>query len=217
MPILRNIRRLLWRILGIDYYHSLQIHDYVFLKKDSHSTIGKKTYDNGALVWRWTNEPLIIGKYCSIANNVRFIVDDGYHTISKLTNFPLVNNLYKHEDELPSGRKKNEFLNSFNQRKGIEIGNDVWIGMNSIILPGVTVGNGVTIAANSVVTKSFPDYCIIGGNPAAIIKFKFNTEEINALNKIQWWDWDERKLKKNIEDFYQNPQYFIEKHSKVSK
>lgn len=207
-----KIRKLLWRVLGIDYNQALRIHDYVFLKNDKYVNIGHKTYDNGALVWRWTDAKLSIGKYCSIANNVRFIVDEGFHKGSPITSFPLVQNLYMNESTLTNGRSKDDFINTIQQREGISIGHDVWIGMGAYIMPGVTIGNGVTIAANAVVTKNIPDYTIVGGSPAKVIKNKYSDEVTQKLNQIAWWDWNEDLVKERIEDFYDSMDLFIEKY-----
>ena len=207
-----QLRVLFWRILGVDYNHTLKIHDYVFLKKDNYTEIGNKTYDNGALVWRWTNAKLIIGKYCSIANNVNFIIDEGYHKASQITSFPLIDNIFKERKTLPSGEDKIKFLEKIKQREGITIGNDVWIGMGAFIMPGVNIGNGVTIAANSVVTKNIPDYSIVAGVPAKIIKKKFDDKTIQNLNEIAWWDWDIKTLEERIEEFYRDPLDFVEKY-----
>lgn len=195
-------RKILWRILGISYEQALQIHDFTFLKNDKYSEIGYKTYDNGAMVWRWSETKLQIGKYCSIANNVRFIVDEGYHNASCITNFPLVNNLFKDELIKPKQDLANKIINNIHQKKGIIIGNDVWIGMGAYIMPGVNIGNGVTVGANSIVTKDIPDYAIAVGSPAKVIKLKHSKEEIEKLNKIAWWDWDHRIIKEQIENFY---------------
>ncbi len=218
-----RLRIFLWRLLGIDYHQILRVQDNVFLKKDKFSELGEGTYDNGALVFRWTQAPLRIGKYCSIANNVRFIVDEGYHTASGITSFPIVNTLFKEEKTLPDGVDKNEFLSAVNQREGITIGHDVWIGMGVHIMPGVTLGNGITIAANSVVTGSteIPDYSIIAGTPAKVIAMKHDKDVINKLNDIAWWDWDKKTIKSRVKDFYSSGQtkeesieQFIKKYGK---
>jgi len=206
------LRAFLWRILGVDYKQALKVHDYVFLKNDDNVVIGNKTYDNGALVWRWTNAMISIGKYCSIANNVKFIVDEGYHKSSSITSFPLITNVLKNDSILPSGKDKAQFIKAIKQREGITIGNDVWIGMGAFIMPGVNVGNGVTIAANSVVTKDVPDYAIVGGTPAKIISFKHELLVIEALNSIAWWDWEDEVVKERGEDFYISTEQFIEKY-----
>ncbi|TYP75143.1 CatB-related O-acetyltransferase [Aquimarina intermedia] len=212
--MIQKIRHFLWRILGIDYKHALQIHDYIFLKKDRFCKLGNRTYDNGALVWRWTNAPLIIGNYCSIANNVRFIMDEGFHKASEITSFPIINNHYKDDSVLPGNINKKLFLDTIKQRQGITIGNDVWIGMNSIIMPGVSIGNGVTIAANSIVTKSVDDFMIVGGNPAKPIKQKHNDSVIKQLNAIAWWNWSDKTVKERAMDFYQSTENFIKIYGK---
>ena len=195
------LRKLLWRILGFDYQILLNKTDYVLLKNDRYTEKGTRTYDNGAKVWRWTNTPLIIGKYCSIANDVNFIVDEGHHSISPITNFPIVNNLFKNNESI-NGITKETFFSEFKQKEGITIGNDVWIGMGAYIMPGITIGNGVTVAANAVVTKDIPDYSIVAGVPAIIIKKKFDDETIKKLNEIAWWNWDENIIKERINTFY---------------
>ena len=208
-----KLRKLLWRILGFDYQMMLDKTDFVLLKNDKNSKIGTKTYDNGAKVWRWANAPLIIGNYCSIAHNVNFIIDEGYHSMSTITNYPLFNNLYK-KDILKNPKLKKDFYKNQNQKEGITIGNDVWIGMGAFIMPGVTIGNGVSIAANSVVTKDVADYCLVGGVPAKIIKKKHSDNQIEKLNKIAWWNWEEEFIKERIGDFYMDIDDFIIKFTK---
>ncbi|MFD0988664.1 CatB-related O-acetyltransferase [Mariniflexile jejuense] len=209
---MKKIRYYLWRVLGFDYQMLLDKTDYVLIKNDKFTQRGLRTYDNGALVWRWSNAPLILGKYCSIANDVRFIVDEGYHNSSKVTNFPLIDNLFKNEKILPNGRLKKEVLEEIKQKKGITIGNDVWIGMSAIIMPGVIIGNGVTIGANAVVTKDIPDYSIAVGCPSKIIKIKHSEEVINKLNKIAWWDWDLEIIQSRIDDFNLSAESFANKY-----
>ncbi|MBP0902468.1 CatB-related O-acetyltransferase [Mariniflexile gromovii] len=207
-----KVRILLWRILGFDYQTLLRKTDYVLLKDDSYTSKGNRTYDNGARVWRWTNSLLTIGNYCSIAHNVNFIMDEGFHNASKITNFPLIDNLFKNELTLPNGRLKKDVLNEVKQKQGITIGNDVWIGMGAYIMPGVIIGNGATIGSNSVVTKNVPDYAIVAGSPAKIIKLKHDEEIIKKLNEIAWWDWNVDTIKERIEDFNLSIEHFVNKY-----
>jgi virginiamycin A acetyltransferase len=79
------------------------------------------------------------------------------------------------------------------------VGNDVWIGYESIIMPGVTIGDGAIIAAKSVVVNDVPPYSIVGGNPAKIIKLRFTAETIKTLQEIAWWNWDINKISANLE------------------
>ncbi|CAC9976377.1 CatB-related O-acetyltransferase [Flavobacterium panici] len=212
------IRKLLWRILGINYYNYLKGKNSVYLKDAKWPLVGDKTYDNGAFVWKWYNDSgLKIGKYCSIANDVNFICDPGFHTESEITSFPLFHEILEKNDEIVIDNipyKVSDLSKKLQSKKaGIVVGNDVWIGMNATILPNVKIGNGVTILAGAVVSDDIPDYAVVGGVPAKVIKFKHNQEIIDALNKINWWDWSDEKMKLNINDFYLSIENFIKKHS----
>ncbi len=79
------------------------------------------------------------------------------------------------------------------------VGNDVWIGQNVTVMPGVHIGDGAIIAANSVVTKDIPPYCIAGGNPCKIIRCRFNEDLVEYLLNLKWWDWEADKIFRNME------------------
>lgn len=79
------------------------------------------------------------------------------------------------------------------------IGNDVWIGQNVTVMPGVHIGDGAIIAVNSVVTKDIPAYHIAGGNPCKIIRKRFDDKHISYLQEIKWWDWSSEKIFRNLE------------------
>jgi len=216
--MINTIRKLFWRILGIKYFFYLKGRNHVYLKDAKWAKIGRKTYDNGAFVWRWfNNSSLEIGKYCSIANDVNFVCDSGYHTESQITSFPLFHEVLEKNDNViinnTSYVVKDIKENLKPSKVGIIVGNDVWIGMNATILPGVKIGNGVTILAGAVVCENVSDYAIVGGVPAKVIQFKHDQEKIDALNKIGWWDWSEEKIKLSINDFYLPIDAFIKKHS----
>lgn len=85
--------------------------------------------------------------------------------------------------------------------KAVYIKNDVWIGMNAIILSGVTIGNGAIVAAGAVVTKDVPPFAIVAGCPAKIIKYRFNKDICDLLQEVQWWNWDDDYLRSNAELF----------------
>ncbi|WP_052415797.1 CatB-related O-acetyltransferase [Algibacter lectus] len=202
MKIIFRVRHILWRVLGFDYDMLLNKTNFTLLKDDKHSYIETGTYDNGAIVWRWTDSKLKIGKYCSIAHNVNFIMDEAFHTQSNVTNYPL-NNRIKH---------LNENIKKIKQSEGITVGNDVWIGMGAYIMPGVKIGNGAVIAANAVVTKNVDDYEVVGGVPAKHIRTKHNQEKIKKLNEIAWWEWDKRLIEDKIAEFYLTIEEFIKKN-----
>ena len=91
--------------------------------------------------------------------------------------------------------------------KNVNIGNDVWIGTNATILPGVNVGDGAVIGTEAVVTKDVPPYAIVGGNPAKIIKYRFDEETIAKLLQIKWWDLSHKMIIENIDQFFDVEDY----------
>lgn len=96
--------------------------------------------------------------------------------------------------------------------KRITIGNDVWLGRNVIITNYANIGDGVIAGAGSVITKDIPDYAVVAGVPAKVIKYRFSREQIKALKKIAWWDWEDEKIIKNYDDFFLPIECFIEKY-----
>lgn len=187
------LRWFLWRMLGISKKHMGYVVDNHYLKEDTYTQRGKGTYDNNAIVYRWSNAPLVIGKYCSISYGVKFVMDDGSHTYNRVSNYPFKGN-------------------GISKDMGIRIGNDVWIGLNATILQGCTIGNGVTIAAGAVVTKDVPPYCVVGGIPAKIIKRKCTEKEAEKMNKIAWWNWSDDVIDERKDDFKLSISEFIEKY-----
>ena len=194
--MISRLRKIFWRIFGIDHIHMIRVVDQPFLKNDAYTRIGYKSYDNNALVFRWSNAPLIIGKYCSISYNVRFIMDEGNHTSNIISSYPFKTN---------KSKQKNP---------GIIVGNDVWIGMNAIIMYGVSIGDGATIAAGSVITKDVAPYTIVGGVPAKRIKEKCTHEEAIKMQQIAWWNWNSDIIMDRIQDFNLPYTDFINKYEK---
>lgn len=150
-----------------------------------------------------------IGSFCNINQNA-IIGTLGNHPIDLVTTSHW---LYTSQDESEINYFP-EFLEKYNPQVVIE--NDVWIGSNAIILPGVTVHNGAIIGAGAVVTKDVPPYAIVGGVPAKIIRYRFSPHIIEALLEIKWWDWDDEKLSANKELFY-DPEKFVQVHHKNNK
>ncbi|MCI8690596.1 MAG: CatB-related O-acetyltransferase [Oscillibacter sp.] len=125
---------------------------------------------------------LIIGKFCAIASGVKFIMGPANHRISSVTTYPFhvfggvwAERTPPHMEQLPF-------------KGDTVIGNDVWIGRESVIMPGVAIGDGAIIAAYSVVTKNVPAYSVAGGNPARTIKSRFDEELTELLLRFRWWD-----------------------------
>ena len=190
-----KIRKYVWRLLGFGYDHALREFSHRFLAAYKYAKIGHRTYNNNAMVYRWSASPIEIGKYCSISHDVKFIVDDGKHGYNQVTSYPFPGN-------------------EVGEKRGITVGNDVWIGMGATILNGVTIGNGVTVAAGAVVTGDVSDYCVVAGVPARVIKEKCTRPEAKAMNAIAWWDWDDDTVDSRVADFRLTIPEFIAKYGK---
>ncbi len=142
--------------------------------------------------YEFLGDKLIIGKFCQIASGIKIIMNGANHRMNSVTTYPfniMGNGWEKVTPKLEDLPFKGDTI----------IGNDVWIGQNVTILPGVHIGDGAIIGANSVVTKDIPAYHIAGGNPCKIIRKRFNEELINYLEEIKWWNWEEDKIFKNLE------------------
>ena len=216
--MLKNtFRNALWKLLGIKHQLFLKNQKGVYLDDCTYAEIGAHTYNNGAKVWRWNdNSELVIGKYCSIGNDVHFILDSGYHTLLNVTTYPVIQNLYtKGESFTLKGENFNR--DTFSQqyvpaKKSIVIQNEVWIGAGVTILPGVTIGNGAIILAGAVVSKSVEAYSIVSGVPAKHLQFRFPEAFHKDLQTIAWWNWETEKVKHSLNDFEMNIEDFIFKH-----
>ena len=130
-----------------------------------------------------------IGRYCSFAENV--YIYNANHPIGSKSTHPFFYN--------PSLRYVETEQIS---RRSIDIGNDVWVGQNAIILPGVTkIGDGAVIGAGTVLTDDVPDFAVVVGNPGKVIKYRFSEQTIRQLKQERWWDKDIDELRENLEDF----------------
>ena len=132
-------------------------------------------------------DKLIIGKYCSIGSGVVFMMAGNQgHRMDWISTFPFhyQANIFK------------EAKSAYEKSGDTVLGNDIWVGSEAMIMAGVSIGSGAVIAARSVVVKDVPPYAVVGGNPASIIKYRFDKETVTKFLKLQWWDWSEEKIKK---------------------
>ena len=135
---------------------------------------------------------LIIGKFCSIACGAKFLFNSANHTLSSLSTYPFP--LFFEE----WGLEKRNVAESWDNKGDIVLGNDVWIGYETVIMAGVTIGDGAIIGARAVVTKDVPPYTVAGGIPAKPIKKRYPEETIAALSELKWWDWPENRIAQNL-------------------
>lgn len=163
----------------------------IYIHPDSmigkNTTIGQGTRINGpAFIASSKKAPVKIGKYCAIAHNLRIRPRNHHY------GYPNIQDYFQNRFNFPK---------LDNVKGPVTIGNAVWIGDNVTILSGVTINDGAIIGAGAVVTKNVPAYQIFGGNPAQLIKQRFNNSVVQQLINIKWWDWHEEKIKKNITFF----------------
>ena len=152
-----------------------------------------------------------VGAFTSINESAR--IGEVNHPLNFISTHPL---LYTPKDRIlgyegvPGILNDEEVIDvystSSNQR--IIIGNDVWIGANTILLPGVTIGDGAVIGAGAVVTKDVLPYAIVGGVPAKVIRYRFSPEEIEVLLRVKWWEWDIEEIKSKA-NLLKNPTLFF--------
>jgi acetyltransferase-like isoleucine patch superfamily enzyme len=158
--------------------------------------IGEYSYGLPNVLSWGEGKKLFVGKFVSFAGGITIFLG-GNHRPDWVTTYPFsaIN------DTWPEAAG----IEGHPQSKGdVIIKNDVWIGEGSVIMSGVTIGDGAVIAAHSVVTKNVPSYAIVGGNPARIIRYRFDVEIIKRLLKVSWWDWPESRIRSSISDLVSN-------------
>src|SRR6056297_597537 len=139
----------------------------------------------------FVGDKLIIGKVCMIASVATFIMNGGNHLADSVSAYPFAIFGNGWEDAM-EGKE-------YPVKGNTIIGNDVWIGHNATIMPGITIGDGSIIATNATVTKDVDPYTIVGGNPATVIRKRFSDETISQLLKLRWWDWPIEKITDNVQ------------------
>ncbi|MBD2432203.1 MULTISPECIES: Vat family streptogramin A O-acetyltransferase [Fischerella] len=137
-------------------------------------------------------DKLIIGKFCALATGVKFIMNGANHQMSGFSTYPF--NIFGSGWERVTPKPE-----ELPFKGDTVIGNDVWIGYEAVIMPGVKIGDGAIVAAKSVVVKDVPPYAVVGGNPASLLRQRFPDEIIDALLEIAWWNWDIEKITRNLE------------------
>lgn len=190
-------------------YHPIHGYDkLIFLKnfiKSANVSIGEYSYFDDSrygpdrfeeynILYNYdSSAKLVMGKFCAIAAETRFIMA-GNHKLDAISTypFPVFGNGWECAYDL-----------STLPTRDIIVGHDVWFGYDSLILSGVKIGDGAIIAARAVVTKDVPAYSIVAGNPAKIVKKRFVDKDIECLQKIAWWNWPIEKISKYIKEICQ--------------
>lgn len=134
---------------------------------------------------------LVIGKFCALAAGTSFIMNGANHRMSGASTFPF---------PIMGGAwaAYTDLVTDLPSRGDTVIGNDVWIGEDATIMPGVHIGHGAIVSTRSVVTADVADYTIVGGNPARHIKDRFTQDEVAVLVRLAWWDWPVAVITENV-------------------
>ncbi len=128
-------------------------------------------------LWAGAPDRLRIGRYCQIASGVRFVTAGANHALDGLSTFP-----FPAFDPACMGEYHPD-------TRDMVIGNDVWIGFGAVLCPGTTIGNGVIVGAGAVVRGAVPDYAVVTGNPAQVLRMRFEPQTVARMNALAWWDW----------------------------
>lgn len=135
---------------------------------------------------------LVIGRYCALARGVKFIMNGANHPLGGFSTYPF--------GIFGGGWERAQLgMNDLQTRGDTVLGHDVWVGYDALILPGVNIGHGVIVAARAVVTRDVPPYAVVGGNPAQVIKRRFDDATVARLLAIAWWDWPPETVTRHLE------------------
>lgn len=172
---------------------NIEIGDYTYYDDPEDS----ENFERNVLYhFDFIGDKLKIGKFCSIAKGAQFIMNGGSHRVDTFSSFPFpifggswAEKLVGVELGAPS-------------KGDTVIGNDVWIGREAVIMPGVHIGDGAVIAAKAIVASDIPAYSIYGGNPARFIRKRFSDDIIQQLLQIKWWDWSIEDITDNLDAIF---------------
>ncbi|WP_233902909.1 CatB-related O-acetyltransferase [Stieleria maiorica] len=143
-----------------------------------------------------SGERLVIGKFCQIAHGVRFITSSANHSMRGFSTYPFANFMM---NEATTADDMKALFDVADRKGDTVVGNDVWIGTEAVVMPGVTVGDGAIIGARAVVARDVPPYTVIAGNPAKPVKKRFDDQVTGALRDLRWWDWPIETIQANID------------------
>ena len=139
----------------------------------------------------FVGDKLVIGKFCALARGIKFIMNGANHKLTGFSTYPFGIFGQGWEAAVPAPA-------DLPSRGDTVVGNDVWIGYDALVMPGVKIGNGAIVAARAVVVKDVPAYAVVGGNPAKILKSRFPPETVAALERIAWWNWPVEKVTRHL-------------------
>ena len=171
------------------HHPQIEIGDYTYYDDPEDS----ENFERNVLyLYPFIDDKLIIGKFCAIATGVKFIMNGANHKISGFSTYPF--QIFGHGWERVTPKSE-----EFPHKGDTVVGHDVWLGYQSMVMPGVQIGHGAIVATQSLVVRDVEPYTIVGGNPARQLKQRFDQDTIEELLAIAWWDWNIEKISRNLE------------------
>jgi virginiamycin A acetyltransferase len=139
-------------------------------------------FETKNVLYHYGPDRLVIGKYCALGEGTTFIMNGANHRMDGLSTFPfpIMGEPWSEHFDLLTGLPS---------RGDTVVGNDVWFGYRTMVMPGVRIGHGAVIASGAVVVDDVPDYGIVGGNPARLIRARYSPTDVERLLDLAWWDW----------------------------
>jgi virginiamycin A acetyltransferase len=158
---------------------TIEVGDYTYYDDPGDPT----AFEQNNVLYAYGPERLVIGRYCALATGVRFIMAGGIHPMAGVSTFPF---------GIFGGawaEKTLDIVMTAPSRGDTVVGNDVWMGYEALVMPGVRIGDGAIVAAGAVVTRDVPPYGVAAGNPARLVRVRFDQEDVDRLVRAAWWDW----------------------------
>ncbi len=180
---------------------NIEVGDYTYFDDPNDAT----AFERENVLYAFGPEKLIIGKFCALATGTRFIMAGANHPTAGVSTFPftIFGGTWAEETM--------DIITSIPSKGDTVVGNDVWFGYNTLIMPGVTIGDGAIVATGSVVTTDVPPYTIVGGNPAKPVKQRYPDEDIARLLAAAWWNWPLDVITENVRTIMAGTPHDIEK------
>ncbi|MER6389356.1 CatB-related O-acetyltransferase [Streptomyces sp. NPDC059382] len=165
----------------------IEVGDYSYYDDPDDAT----AFETRNVLHHYGPERLVIGRFCALGTGVRFIMNGANHRMDGPSTFPF---------PIMGGDWADHFdlLTDLPGRGDTVVGNDVWFGHGAMVMPGVRIGHGAVIASGAVVVDDVPDYGIVGGNPARLIRTRYEPADIARLLAVAWWDWPVEHLTRHV-------------------
>ncbi|MGE5514669.1 MAG: CatB-related O-acetyltransferase [Bacteroidota bacterium] len=166
---------------------NIQVGDYTYYDDPA----GPERFEDENVLYHYDfiGDRLVIGRFCAIATGACFMMNGGNHATAGFSTYPF----------LIFGHGWDRLTPDFPNRGDTVVGNDVWIGHDATIMPGVTIGDGAIIAAKSVVSADVRPYAVVAGNPAREVKRRFDDDVVEELLRLRWWDWPVERITAHLE------------------